>query len=582
MTWRLRSRLASTAVATSLLGACASAGPGHADDGPAPRLNQLGAFGIEMSGANPEARRWIEQGLLLAYGFEHGKAAQAFEQALREDPQCAMCAWGAAYVLGPNINLPREYVSLDTLKRAHRFARQADRIARGLPRLAERDRLLIAAIGERYEAEPKARREAAGAPGEGAAVCSGADSPFGGEAALAHPREQAYARAMTEIYRRFAADVDVAAMYAESLMMLTPWAWYDAKTRKAHPNAAAAIEALRKAGAAAPDHPGLIHFLIHATEQGPDARWAEAGADRLGRVAPGLPHLVHMPSHTYIRIGRYGDAVAVNQAALAADVKLGAAVRAQGGKVRNNWDGHHLHFLWFAAAMDGQGRVAVDAARRLSARVSGSARMGDTWRARTAQELPWLAMVQAQRWQAILDTELPPVWWRHERAVAHFARGMAHAVGQRDAGEAQFELVRLEQLAQRGDADPVDRSAPTLRMAVASLRGEVAWARGDRDTALTWLKKAQQLEEQIDGGEVASFGAITAPALGSALTAMGRAGEAEAVYRAQLARWPGDPRALHGLARSLAQQGRADEASTTRAAFDKAWQRADFMLAVRR
>lgn len=570
------------AVAAALAG-CATVAQAPLAPTAAPRLTQLGAFSIEISGASPAVRPWIEQGLLLAYGFEHRKAIGAFEQALKEDPQCAMCAWGAAYVLGPNINLPREYVDLALLKRAYGFAQQAERIAKGLPGLSARDRALVDAIVQRYEADPQPKAErTAGAPGEAGAVCASPGSPFAGDASLAHPREQAYARALAEAYQRFGNDVDVAAMYAESLMMLTPWAWYDAKTRKAHPNAAAAIDVLRKAREAAPTHPGLIHFLIHVTEQGPDAKWAEAGADRLGGVAPGLPHLVHMPSHTYIRVGRYADAVAANQGALQADVKLAEAIRAQGGRVQGNWDFHHLHFLWFAAAMDGQGRVAVDAARRFAAKVDGWQRWRGGWRAHMAQELPWLALVQVQRWQEILDTELPPFWQRHERAVAHFARGMAQARGKRDGDEAQRELVQLEHLAWRGDGDAVDKAAPSLRMAIASLRGEVAWARGERELALGWLQKANALEREIDGGEVASFGALTAPALGSALLAMGRPADAEAVYRKQLEAWPGDPRALQGLARSLAPQGRAAEAQQAEAAFNKAWQRADFQLVARR
>lgn len=577
-------RAASGLAAALLLSACATVGDGS--PGVTPRLDQLGAYRIEMSAASPEARRWIEQGLLLAYGFEHRKAVQAFEAALREDPQCAMCAWGAAYVLGPNINRPREYVDLDALLRAHGFAQQAQRIAASLPpgRLSERDKDLIAAMAERYEAEPRRKAEEAKKPalGEAGAVCAAAGSPFAGEAQLAHPREQAYARAMAMAFRRHGSDVDVAAMYAESLMMLTPWAWYDAKTKQAHANAAAAIDVLRKALDAAPRHPGLIHFLIHATEQGPNAKWAEAGADRLREVTPGMPHLVHMPSHTYIRIGRYGDAVAANQGALAADKQLGEAIRAQGGKVQGNWDLHHLHFLWFAAAMDGQSRVSIDAVRRLGDAITPWQRLRGGWRVDLAADLRWLVLVQNERWNEALAAEMPAAWFRSERAMAHFARGMAHARGKRQAEEAKAELVMLEALADRGgEGDVLERAAPSLKMAIATLRGEVAWARGDRPEALRWLRRAAELEREIEGGEVASFGAITAPALGSALIAAGEPAEAETVYRQQLDAWPGDPRALQGLARSLQRQGRADEAQRMSQAFAAAWQRADFTPSLR-
>ncbi len=575
-------RLLPAALAVTLLAACASLG--GADTGPAPKLDQLGAFRVAMSGASPAAQRWIEQGLLLAYGFEHQKAASAFEQALREDRDCAMCAWGAAYVLGPNINRSREYVDVQSLKRAFAFAEQAGAIAKRLPpaALTPRDQALIAAIQERYEAEPKpAGKSTAGGRGEAGAMCAAAGSPFSGMAAAAHPREQAYARAMAEAYQRWSADTDVAAMYAESLLMLTPWEWYDSKGKTAHPNAAAAIEVIKKAMVAAPDHPGLIHFLIHVTEQGPDARWAEVGADRLEAAAPGLPHLVHMPSHTYIRIGRYGDAVGANQRALQADQRLAAAIKAQGGSADGNWDFHHLHFLWFAAAMDGQGRVAIDAARRLAAKFDAMQRLRGGYREKLAAELPWLAMVQVERWDDILAAAMPWPWFRHERAVAHFARGMALARGGKRAGDAAAELVSLEVLAASGDGDAIDGAAPTLKVAIASLRGEVAWARGEREQALRWLKRAHELEQSIDGGEVASFGAITAPALGSALLATGQPGEAEAVYRQQLEAWPGDARAWQGLERSLAAKGRSADAQQADASFKAAWARADFMPAWR-
>ncbi|MBL8359716.1 MAG: hypothetical protein JNN18_04415 [Rubrivivax sp.] len=585
MTRRLRLVVAGP-LAAGLLGACSTLAPADATR-PVPRLEGLGAWRTTMSGASPAAQRWIDQGVLLAYGFEHGRAARAFEQALREDPDCAMCAWGAAYVLGPNINRPRSEVDLPALKRAHGFAQQAAAIAAGQPagRVSARDARLIAAMQERYDADPKPTPETPAAsettgPGGPGSVCSAAGSPFSGDAAAAPARETAYARAMAEAHARHPDDVDVAALYAESLMMLTPWSWYG-KNKQPHANTRTAIDVIRRALAAAPQHPGLIHFLIHATEQGPDATWAEAPADRLGAISPGLPHLVHMPSHTYIRVGRYGDAARVNQRALEADVALAAAIRAQGGEPGRNWDFHHLHFLWFAAAMDGQGRVAVDAARRLSAKFGMLERIRGGWAADLAAELPWLAMVQVERWGEILSTELPRPWYRHERAVAHYARGMALARGLGQADDALGELASLEVMAGTGERDPVEAAAPTLRIAVASLRGEVAWARGDREQALHWLKRAQELERSIDGGEVASFGSITAPALGTALLAAGRAADAEKVYREQLEAWPGDPRALQGLERSLAALGRTAEAQANGAAFRAAWVRADFLPARR-
>jgi tetratricopeptide (TPR) repeat protein len=552
------------AASTLLVAACSTLTGSTAPD-VAPSLidSGLGAYRFTANAAPAAAQAWVNQGLVLAYGFDHAEAARTFRHAARIAPDCAMCAWGVAYVLGPNINRPMR----EKLDDARRFAQRAVALSKDA---SERDRLLIAAIAARYgDADAKASSDVLQSPPQYLCVPA---APAKGGAPQAHALDIAYARHMRVAYERFPDDADVAALYAESLMMLTPWRWYDKKTGKPAASAADAIAVLREGLKKSPDHPGLLHFLIHATEQGPEAAQTEPAADRLVSNAPDVAHLVHMPSHIYVKTGRYADAVRVNQAALEADVRLAGRAKARGLESLGNWDFHHLHFLWFAASMDGQSKVAIDAARRLAAKPTFAMRVYSGGFAEFAGALPYVALLQFQRWNEMLAEPAPSGGYAFQRSMWHYARGVSYARTQRPS-EAERELMALESRVS-GSGDALDAARGSMKTAVASLRGELAFARGDTARAFDLMRRAVALEDE-QSGEVAAWGSLTRFNLGSALLAAGRSAEAQEVFRADMNAWPNNGRALHGLAESLLQQGKADEATRVRAQARQAWTRAD-------
>src|SRR3954466_2037168 len=268
------------------LHAAPAVGPTAYDEASPPLFGNLGQHTWAITTQKPEAQAFFDQGLRLAYGFNHAQARRAFRQAQRLDPTCAMCSWGEAYVLGPNINVPMEASAnapaLAALERAQALAAHA----------SDKEQALIAALAKRYSADPRADR-----------------------AAL----DKAWADALGEVARRFPEDIEIAVLHAEAMMDTQPWDYWTDGGRQAKGRANEIVAELERALAKNPDHPGAIHLYIHAVEASDRPERAEAGADRLAALMPGAGHVVHMPSHIYYRVGRYRDALAANKAAVAVD-----------------------------------------------------------------------------------------------------------------------------------------------------------------------------------------------------------------------------------------------------------------------
>jgi len=261
----------------------------------APRLQNLGTHAFPVSTRKPRAQQFVNQGLRLSYGFNHAEAGRAFREAARLDPGLAMAYWGEALVLGPNINVPM--APEDEPKALAAVQKAVALRARATPR----ERAYIDALAQRYSG--KAEDRAA--------------------------RDRAYADAMRALSRRYPADLDAATLFAEALMDLRPWGYWmrDGVPYAETPEAVAAIESVLKRS---PNHPGANHLYVHLLEPTAQAARAEASADRLRTLMPGAGHMVHMPSHIYMRVGRYADASASNEQAVAADEDFIAQCRAQG------------------------------------------------------------------------------------------------------------------------------------------------------------------------------------------------------------------------------------------------------------
>lgn len=536
----------------------------------APLLERIGNARLVITTAEPLAQQFFDQGLRLAYAFDYAEALRAFTEAARLDPQCAMCAWGMAYSVGPNINNPGRPAD----PRAAEYARRALALA---SKATPKERALIEAMA--------ARLDLAALPAPAAAALSPSLCAMPAPPKDADPLDIAYAQAMANVARAFPDDDEVTVLYAEALLMLSPWQWWSRDGSEPREGTLAAIDTLERVLARSPSHAGANHFLIHALEGSRTPERALAAADRLGELAPDAGHLVHMPSHIYVRLGRYADAVRANQAAIAADRRLVQQLRINGYEPLGEVS-HHHHFLWAAAAMQGNGAVALEAARWLAAQAErpeqpfGRGGSNDYFLA-----LPWLAQVRFARWGQILAAE-EPKWPEHAsvfpRAIRHYARGVALARLSRP-DEAAKELAALQKVA----ADPsvneltlkgIDDLSALLALAEASLRGEMLLARRQFGPALAQLRRAVELEDALESEEPPPWPVPARQALGAALLLASQPKEAAAAFSDDLQRHPENGWSLYGLAESLRRMKRTSEARAVEARFRAAWKDADVVM----
>ncbi|WP_230842037.1 tetratricopeptide repeat protein [Gloeobacter morelensis] len=518
-----------------------------ATKGKAPLFDNLGSYRHPISTRNPVAQRYFDQGLILAYGFNHAEAARSFEQATKIDPNCAMCYGGWAYVLGPNINAP---MTPEAVPQAWRAVRKAVALSKGA---TAGERAYIQALAKRYTPKPSQDRK---------------------------PLDLAYARAMGEVARRYPTDLDAATLYAEALMDTSPWDYWQADGQP-KPQARQIIATLESVLERKSDHPGANHLYIHAVEkQRPEL--GVAAADRLMTLVPGAGHLVHMASHIYIRVGRYPDAVLSNQRAIQADDAYVASCHAQ-GIYPLLYRPHNHHFLWFAASMSGQSTVAMEAARFTAQVDPKLLRAPDlAGGLQHFSTIPTYTAVRFGKWDEILATPAPEADLKYPSGVWHYAQGRALlAKGQPD--RANQHLEQLHKLAEDPELEKLKiwSFSPTgslLKIASEVLAGELAAGKGNYDEGVSHLQKAVQMEDALVYTEPAEWYQPTRQALASILLRAGRSGEAEQAYRADLKLYPENGWSLMGLSQSLQAQGKAAESQSVQQQFAKAWKTADVTL----
>lgn len=517
----------------------------------APLFEGMGDYHRPITTNDAGAQRYFDQGMVLAFGFNHAEAIRSFRAAQRLDPDCAMCFWGEALATGPNINVTsggRAIMSPESRVAAHAAAQKALSLA---DRVAPVERALIEAQAVRYDGSETSDRD---------------------------PLDRAYAEAMRSVVQRFPDDDDAAAMYAEAWMNTMPWNYWsdDGQPR---PETVEVIDALERIIARSPRHPLALHLYIHAVEASSDPGRAEAAADTLLTLVPGSGHLVHMPAHTYWRVGRYHDAAEANVRAAAVDEQYIAQCNAQGFYPALYYP-HNIHFLWAASSMEGRSAVAIDAARRVAANVRIE-QIREFPTVEFFRTIPLLALTQFGRWDEILAEPMPDASLRYATAIAHYARGVALA-RKGDLAAARRErdqLVPLRDTTEILFLDTNDYPAVTLlQIADALLEGELAMAAGSVDAAVGHFERAVALQDGLPYMEPPFWYYPTRQSLGAALLAAGRAGEAEAVYRRDLEDYPHNGWSMFGLAESLAAQGRTDEAAEVREMFAHVWARADVEL----
>jgi tetratricopeptide (TPR) repeat protein len=431
--------------------------------------------------------------------------------------------------------------------------REARRLA---PGASDAERAYIEALGARYAADPAADR-----------------------AALDHD----YAEAMRALYHAYPDDLDAATLFAEALMDLMPWDYYtpEGEPRETTPEVLQTLESVLERD---PEHPGANHYLIHAVEEFDPAR-AEAAADRLVTIAPDAGHLVHMPSHIYWRVGRYEDAVSVNEAAAAADVSYFAWCRSPRAYAAGYYN-HNLHFIWAAASTEGRSDLALTAARRLEANIPESEIPNYPW-LEDYLVLPTLTFARFGRWDAILALPAPSADLAYATGIWRYARGLALVrLGRLD--EADVEIAELEKLAGKtmlGELifDPAGGTAgERLQVGLLHLRGERAAAAGDLEAATAALEQSVTAQDAMNYIEPPAWYFPVRQALGAVQLEAGQAAEAEATYRADLEQYPNNGWSLFGLARSLEAQDKQADATWARTGFENAWARADVELSASR
>jgi tetratricopeptide (TPR) repeat protein len=509
-------------------------------------LGGLGSYSMGAVSANATAQRWFDQGLNLSYGFNHDAAERSFLKAAEADPLCAMCWWGAALVLGPHVN-----ATMDPANSGKAWTRVQH--AAGLAR-SSTEQAYVAALATRYAKDAPDDRK---------------------------PLDGAYAAAMGELVGKRPDDLDAATLYAEALMDLAPWNYYDAqgKPMGRTGEVVATLEGVMKRN---PDHPGALHLYIHAVEASSSPDRGAVAADRLRELVPGSGHLVHMPAHIYTRVGRYHDAVAANEKAIAADDIYLAACTPAPGVYPLGYVPHNHHFLWWASSMEGASAKALAAAEETRKRASypdlvkqpGLEFLQDLW------ATPIKAHVQFARWDELLAMPKPSGDLPYAVAIWQFGQGMARArKGQ--LAEAQAHLDALAKAAadpqfEQYFVGPQHALSRTLKVSERVLAGELAGVRKDHKGAIAALEQAVALEDANAYFEPPLWHQPARQSLGAALLKAGKAAAAEKVYRADLARNRANGWSLYGLSRSLKAQGKSTAAVDRQ--FQAAWQHADVTL----
>jgi tetratricopeptide (TPR) repeat protein len=552
-------KLAGLAVTTALLAACASV-DNDAPAQPIAAMPGLGTATFTVTARDEQARAWFAQGLLLAYAFEHQEATRVFRAALARDPSCAMCAWGVAYALGPNINNPDR----GPVREIRRYIARAQGAAAGVSPL---ERALIDALAVRYGSAEARAQQAYEA--RGSALCSTRKTER-----QVDPQELAYAAAMADVLQKYPDDPDVVALYADAVMSTMGWEWWNPKTGAPIGAVGDVIARLATVTQAHPRHSGALHFYVHIAEHSPAPQQAEAAADALGGVAPASPHLVHMGSHVYKNIGRFADGSRANEQALEVQKRFDAALKAQGVPRSGRWDAHHLHFLWYAALMEGRSDLSVRTAREFAGRFGTQGDGAGEY----ARLLPLATLVRLQRWDEVLAEPAPTPGLGLLEGYAAHARGMAYAqtgrLAQAKAELAAVQRLREQPTLQRARIFGEDTPAKLLALAHDLLAGTIARAEGRHDDAAALLAKAADVDDAL-GSDPPLLGGGARLALAGALIDAGKA-EAASKEITEALRLNG-PSAwtAQGLAMLAERRGANDEARRQADAARAAWKNAD-------
>lgn len=515
---------------------------------PVPFYEGLGELRFDITSSSEEAKRYFLQGYKLANAFNHLEAARSFRYAAQLDPECAMCYWGLAYALGPNYNATMDPAAVPMAYQAIGKAQQF------MGNTTPQEQAIIAATAKRYNDDPESDR-------------AGLD--------------EQYAMSLKDAWTQFPDDLNIGALYAEALMNLHPWDIWQ-RDGSPHPWTAEILQVLENILAKDPQNIVANHMYIHATEASNEPHKALVSAERLGGLAPGAGHLVHMPSHTYIRTGDYHLGSIANLEAILVDSAY-LAMNHAGGPYPLAYFPHNYHFLAATAALEGNSSMAIEASIRMARQIDTVAmRDPALYTLQHYRFVPLFTFVKFKKWDDILSFPKPAADLLYPIAVWRYARGMAF-LGKGDLESARAELASLNLMKD----DPqlkditvwaINHAGDIANIAANVLEGSIAFREKNMDKAVELLRQAVAIEDQLKYNEPPDWFFSVRHELGNALLAAGRYPEAQEVFEADLKVFPKNGWALNGLTASLEGQKKSGEARAARARFEEAWQYADVEL----
>jgi tetratricopeptide (TPR) repeat protein len=512
-----------------------------------PLYEGLGTTGRHITAANPEAAKYVVQGIRFLYGFSHGAAIRSFEQAAKLDPSCAMAYWGIAMANGPHVNFPlvpppNAEAAWKNLQLAKRYADTCTPV--------EQD--LIEALAARYaNPQPEDR--------------SGLD--------------KAYADAMRKVWQRHPDDPDVGAWFAEAMMDLSPWnQWtHEGKANPGTQEIIATLEAVMQLNL---NHPFANHLYIHALEASQYPERAVPAADRLRGLQPALAHNVHMPTHIDIRVGQWQKAIDWNAKAIDSAVAYHKISGPPQGLLIF-YEAHNYHMLAYAALMTGQRELAMKQINAMVASLPGDFVQGFAPMIEGFGAMPDEVMVRFGMWDQILAAPQPDKdYMPYTNAFHHGARAIAFAAKDKTADARAEQAIWVAGIKKIPDGEVFHNNPmPAIcSLASAMIEGEILVREGKFDEGLAKLREAVTLEDALQYDEPPAWMIPARHSLGAALMKAGKLAEAEQVYRADLTKLPNNGWSLYGLADSLRKQGKADEASAADGKFKEVWSKADLQI----
>lgn len=512
----------------------------------APLFENLGNHSFTISTENERVQAFFDQGLRLTYAFNHAEAHRSFMEVTRLEPENPMGYWGQAYTLGPNINDPAPF--WDRRARAWSALEMANKFSN---RAGAKEKALIRALNSRYSADSTTAIESLNI---------------------------AYMRAMEKVKEIYSEDSDILTLYAASAMNTMPWNYWDSDGNPSE-FTPAARNALESAISINPDNPGAHHYYIHLVEL-PKPDLGVPSAQHLENLMPAAGHLVHMPSHIYIRVGRYKDAVRVNQKAILADEDYISQCYSQGMYPLAYYP-HNIHFLWSASSLIGESQTAISAAVKTAEKVPVG-EMDELHFLQDFASTPLLAYVRFGKWNNILTYPIPSAENKHLRLMRHYARGIAF-VRKNNPKEAMEELQAIEGLRRDPELSQIVATAQNSSDKIADIAyeivaGELAMLQGNPDNAAEHLKKAVALESKLTYTEPSAWHIPPRQNLGDVLYRSGKFKAAESVFREDLKVLRNNGWSLMGLYQSLRAQGKDSEAANIKSEFDRVWRYADITI----